>query len=1553
MQHCNLVSAVRLPNNLFSDEAGTEVGSDLIVLQKNSAKTTLTPAEEKFIATFKRNGQIVTNSLFESPDRIIHTEARQDTDPYGQPAMVYKHSDGAEGIARDLRRMLDQDIATRLDKALYLGHGPQPPAQQAMVPGAVSEPQEQTVPAYEPALERLSLFETGSVFGDAVTPAEPVRAAKRSKKAAAKETAAPLSGGLFDLFAQAPQEELTSQQLAQNAERDRIRREEIEAKRRQETEPRPFTGKLQPFYRNGTIVEQNGQYGYLKNISGDKAMFHPLRLTTMQRYRAEAYIPLRDTYQQLYRLEARNEMEYKGLRKKLNNLYYRFATTIGDLNAKENAKFILTDATGREVLSLERFDKGKKIKADIFDVPVSYNLNEVTHVDTAHEALTASLNKHGKVDLKYMADLSDIGQEELVTELEGRIYYNPMVKEYEIADRFIAGNVVGKAEWIEDYLKEYPGDERSRKSLAALQEAFPTPILFEELDFNLGERWIPSKVYGQFAADLFQTRRPIDIEYIEKLDEFSIKSDEYNANITEKYYVKGEDSSCNGIRLLGHALQNTIPQFKKTIGFDDNHKPIKALDAEAIQLADAKITEIRTAFSNWLLEQPQEFQQRIADLYNRKFNCFVRPNYDGSYQTFPGLDLKALGIPSLYGSQKDAIWMLKQNGGGICDHEVGTGKTLIMCVAAYEMKRLGLANKPMVIGLKANIQEIAETFKTAYPNSRILYPGKEDFTPENRVKIFNDIRNNNWDCIFLTHDQFGKIPPSPEIQSEILDREIEDIAENLTVLEMQGNSISPGILKGLEKRKENLESKLQKLKDEMAEKTDEVADFGTMGIDHLFVDESHNFKNLMFNTRHVRVSGLGNPEGSQKALNLLYAIRTLQARSGRDLGATFLSGTTISNSLTELYLLFKYLRPKALEAQGITCFDGWAAVFARKTTEYEFSVTNEIVSKERFRYFIKVPELAAFYNEITDYRTAEDVGVDRPRLQEELFNIPMTPDQEAFIPKLVKFAQNGDATLLGRGVLMGREKKAKMLIATNYANKMSLDMRLIGSSYGDDPGNKASVCAANIAKFLREYDAVKGTQFVFSDLSTFKPGEWNVYSEIKRKLIEEHGVPAHEIRFVQEAATDKARKDMFAAMNAGKIRVLFGSTQKLGTGVNAQQRVVAMHHLDIPWRPSDMEQRDGRGVRKGNLVAKEHAGDVVRSYIYAVERSLDAYKFNLLHNKQLFIRQLKSRTLASRTIDEGALDESSGVNFQEFQAIVSGNTDLLDRARLQKKIAVLESERQAFGRSKGNARIKLKEHQDEIAQNTRIIGRITKDLEYFNRMAPPDKEGVRPNPLKLDGVDSTNVEVLGAKLAALNNDLNTNDDYEKIGTLFDFRIVVRSEKMEKDGLPFIVNKFKVEGLDGMKYSYNNGNIAADPKLACENFIKALDTMPAKLIAKYTARNEELTSDLPILEDLINSSWTKDKELQALREEMTALNRKIERDIAEKKQHESTSPEIEDVQAEEVTPQREEPDTVPPLHPPVERKIASGSDVVPEYVSKQPIHVPGNVYAVRPGARPKL
>ena len=469
------------------------------------------------------------------------------------------------------------------------------------------------------------------------------------------------------------------------------------------------------------------------------------------------------------------------------------------------------------------------------------------------------------------------------------------------------------------------------------------------------EKGLP--LYSAYMSHLYET--DVRIAYAPGMDEFSAVCDRKNIKIWDEFCVKGYYRHYDGMSLLKHALHNTCPDMMKCIGEDENGNDIKVRDAEGIQLANAKIDEIRNGFSEWLEEQSPEFKERLVTMYNRKFNCFVRPKYDGSHQTFPDLDLKGLasrGVKDIYPSQKDCVWMLKQNGGGICDHEVGTGKTLIMCMAAHEMKRLGLAHKPMIIGLKANVAEIAATYQAAYPNARILYASEKDFSTANRVRFFNNIKNNDYDCVIMSHDQFGKIPQSPELQQRILQAELDSVEESLEVLRAQGKDISRAMLKGLEKRKFNLEAKLQKVEHAISSRTDDVVDFRQMGIDHLFVDESHQFKNLTFNTRHDRVAGLGNSEESQKALNMLFAIRTIQERTGKDLGATFLSGTTISNSLTELYLLFKYLRPKELERQDIRCFDAWAAIFAKKTTDFEFNVTNNVVQKERFRYFIKVPE---------------------------------------------------------------------------------------------------------------------------------------------------------------------------------------------------------------------------------------------------------------------------------------------------------------------------------------------------------------------------------------------------------------------------------------------------------------------------------------------------------------------------------------------------------------------------------------------------------------------
>lgn len=1591
VEHCDLVSSVRLPNNLFTGHAGTEVGSDLIVLQKNSNKQVISRREEAFIQTERQADGIWQNLQLSQSGNIVHTTAKVDTDPYGKPALVYHYEGSMKDMAYKLRFFLLQDVWKHLNYDLYHTHALQKEnsreekqslaGEQIILPAKTTPKEEDTGEKNNSPL--ITLYD---LFGFTETERKQAKAGVTKKKKVSSRTgkSVPTMGNLFsqpkkEQQGQTPEKvsvqtvqtdseevyaainwetnppingfyetmmNLTPEKRAQlrheaglhreakktaqtvggktasqtarvqkpsadqtpagkmvyplangfveehkrraeqvekqiQAEEAKLTEEERQRRKEEEMQPHPYSKPLETSMREGTLVWEptigtRYRIGVLKDVTRYGATFQPLDLDDRQKEKAHLYIDLRNSYGRLYTSETEKQEENKEWRNHLNTHYDEFLMRYGNLNAKQNVQLILMDASGRDTLSLEREENGQFVKTDIFDRPVSFATEQLAHTDMPEEALSASLNRFGKVDLDFMQSLTGNSPEELIEVLKGRIYFNPLADNYEIKDRFIAGNVVEKAERIEAWQKENPADARVTESLAALKEATPRPITFDELDFNFGERWIPTGIYSAYMSGLYGTA--VKIAYSESLDEFSVGCASTNAKITEQYAVKGYYKRYDGMNLLKHALHNTVPDMFKRIGEDEHGNDIKARDSENIQLANSKIDEIRGGFTDWLEAQSPEFKQRLADLYNRKFNCYVRPKYDGSHQTFPGIDLKALekkyGIKDIYGSQKDCIWMSLLNGGAICDHEVGTGKTLIMCIIAHEMKRLGMAHKPIIAGLKANVAEIAECYRTAYPNARILYASEKDFSTKNRVKFFNNIKNNDYDCIIMSHDQFGKIPQSPEMQQQILQAELDTVEENLDVLRSQGKDVSRAMLKGLEVRKFNLAAKLENVAHTIKTRTDDVVDFKQMGIDHILLDESHQMKNLTFNTRHDRVAGLGNSEGSQKALNMLFALRTIQERTGKDLGATFLSGTTISNSLTELYLLFKYLRPKELERQNINCFDAWAAIFAKKTTDFEFSVTNNVVQKERFRYFIKVPELAAFYNEITDYRTAEDVGVDRPEKNEILYDIDPVPEQEEFIGKLMEFARTGDATILGRGKLSETEEKAKMLIATDYARKMALDMRMIDPvKYGDHPNNKASHCARKIAEYYHNFSEQKGTQFVFSDLGTYHAGEWNVYSEIKRKLVEDYGIPANEIRFIQECKTEKARKAVIDAMNEGKVRVLFGSTSMLGTGVNAQKRAVAVHHIDTPWRPSDLSQRNGRAVRKGNEIAKLFAGNKVDVIIYATKKTLDSYKFNLLHCKQTFISQLKSGAMGARTIDEGAMDEKSGMNFSEYMAILSGNTDLLDKAKLEKKIASLESERKTFNKARNEAENSLHGKMVEVANNKAVIGNMTADYTAFTSRMQTDGDGNRLNLLHLDDFKPTDEKSIGARLQEISENATTGGAYQRIGELYGFSVKVMSETALKDGLAFIQNKFVIEG--NYKYKYNNGAIAmADTKAAAMNFFNAMEKIPG-MIEQYKEKNFVLAKDIPVLQEMAGKVWKKEDELKQLKVEVAALDRKIQ------------------------------------------------------------------------------
>ena len=1430
VNHADLISAIRLPDALFMQTSGIEVGSDLLIFQKHTNKAALSAREQMFLQVGKEmydmSGTMTENAnrLFSMPKTVLATDSRIVMNQHGKYVRKHQWLGSDAAMAQYLSALLKYDFDRYFRKILFGQQG------EASV--------------------QMSLF------------------------------------GMHETTA-----------LSVNRGR------------------RAYTEKLEDWMKSGTLVMFEGQIGTVvfrkSSHYADVAVdFVPVDEGKVNMERAADYFPVREAYFMLSVRERDLQTEQTAIRERLNTLYDAFVAKWGFFHENDNKEFIMLDSLGVEVFTIEMQLGGDIVKADIMREPVAFTKIATDRILQPSEALASSLNFYGKVEMDYIMRSTGLSDEDVIAALQGEIFYNPVTDEWEHKGKFIAGNVIAKCTEFVSCIPDL--SERQQQwteiSVKALENATPEPIPYEELDINMGERWIDPQLYADFAADLFGVEA--EVMYFDVNDTYVVRLKGYSPAAYNTYSVR----NFNGEDLFVHALHDTVPEITKEVY--RNGDKVRVPDEEAIQEAATKIQEIRSNFNQWLDARPLEVRDELVRTYNERFNCYVRPAYDGSAQTFPQLSFEQFPYNELYPSQKDAIWMIKQNGGGICWHEVGTGKTMIMCVSAYEMKRLGLVQKPLIIGLKANVHEIADTFRKAYPNAKVLYPGKEDFTPANRKEVFSKIKNNNWDCIILTHEQFAKIPQSEETMIEIFTEELYDVERSLEVLEQSTMRYrSRKMQKGLEVRQENLKAKLSELRTKLDDRKDDTVDFHSMGIDHIFVDECHMFKNLMFQTRHNRVAGIGNTKGSQRAMNLLFAIRDIQHRTGRDLGATFLSGTVVVNALTELYVMFKYLRPRELKRQQISCFDAWAAIFTKKTADYELNVTGAIKRKERFRTYIKVPELAMFLREITDYRTADMIHLDVPEKNVRFLSHAPTIEQEEMIGRLVSFAGSGNWEDLGLDTIEPDNlDKAKMLIATNVARKMALDMRMIDPNYEDHPDNKASHCAKMIAEYYQKYDAQKGTQFVFSDLGTYQPGDgWNVYSEIKRKLTEDYGIPPSEVRFIQECKTDKARKAVIDAMNAGTVRVLFGSTSMLGTGVNAQKRCVAIHHLDTPWRPSDLQQRDGRGVRAGNEIAKHFAGNNVDVIIYAVEKSLDSYKFNLLHCKQTFISQLKSGAMGARTIDEGAMDEKSGMNFSEYMALLSGNTDLLDKAKLEKRIASLEGERKSFNKGKRDSEFKLESKTGELRNNTAFIDAMTEDWNRFLSVVQTDKEGNRLNIIKVDGVDSADEKVIGKRLQEIAKNATTGGLYTQVGELYGFPIKVVSERILKEGLEFTDNRFVVEG--NYKYTYNNGHLAmADPLAAARNFLNAMERIPS-IIDQYKAKNEVLEMEIPQLQEIAGKVWKKEDELKQLKSELAALDRKIQLELApptpevaeKENEGQQLKPEAEDVRNR----QAQYPENAPP------------------------------------------
>lgn len=1506
-----------LPDNLMKDTGNTEAPSHLLVVQKNSNKNNLSAEEILLTRTTEKENEFGKYSLNQyidqHPEIIAGDEIKAGQNQYGKAAQtIWQHGD-INGIGEKIETEITRGIVHRFNRELFNTSALQLNNDARKLLTYLPMPENKA----DGSVHQLGLFDTG--------PAENINRAiayihaadatvidKRTARLLAivrtednldhesivliAAKAQDFKGFAYKLYSNLEEIQFPANWMSAAGLQHQLRAlpkhlQQYEHSFFAEGEGKfmitldtklPQLSNVNPYYKEGTLIVHDQRVGFVSYSASDndRPVFLPSLNDRKDIGFYQQYTALRDSYLLLADKEATENTEYPALRKDLNESYDAMVKGFGMLNASTNRQRILKDeAFGFLVLaSLERKEGNQYLKSDI----LTQSLIEkkiAFHTENPTEALAKSLNDKGTVDLDFIAAAIGSTKEEAIVQLGDHIFINPINTKWETADLFLSGNVVNKLRLTQDALLQHPDNLQLQRSLSALEKIQPERIPFELLDFNLGERWIPAEYYNQFATALFETNTTVN--YFSSLDIFKVKADSGNAKTNQEYAVTTKSGSTTyGPVILEHALENTTPFY--TYEVDMGGKKIRVADNEAIQLAHGKIESIRNHFTEWLNQLPSDDKKTIEALYNDTFNCYVLREYNGNHLQFPGLDKQRLGIEDLYSSQKSSVWRVVQNRGALIDHEVGLGKTLTMIVAAHEMKRLQIVNKPMILALKANVDQIKETYQKAYPKARILAPGENDFTPAKRVRLFHEIKNNNWDCIILTHDQFGKIPQSPDIQKQIFETELDNVERDLHTVKSLGGEVSRRMLKGLEIRKSNLAIKLLSLAKDIESKKDEDINFRSLGVDHLFVDESHKYKNLTFTTRHERVAGLGNLAGSQKALNMLFAVRELQTKFDADLCVTFLSGTPISNSLTEMYLLFKYLRPKEMKRQQIENFDAWAAVFAKKTVDFEFSVTNEIIAKERFRHFIKVPELALFYNEITDYKTAQHINLDKPELDEHLINIKPTPDQQAFIKNLMAFAKTGDAELIGRSKLTPEEDKGRMLIATNYAKKMAADMRLIDPfKYKDHPNSKVNVCAAKLVELYHQSTAHKGTQIVFSDIGTPKPDEFNIYDALKENLINQYNIPASQISFIHDW-TDRQKPELFRKMNAGEIRFLFGSTEKAGTGLNVQQRIVGMHHLDIPWKPSELVQRSGRGGRQGNFIAKEFYDNKVKNYIYAVEQSLDNYKFNLLKNKQTFISQMKNCSLNVRTIDEGSIDEKSGMNFSEYIAILSGDTSLLEKSKMEKKIAVLESLRSAHHKESVRAGFQLEHLQKEAASTKDFLDKLIHDENSYKKQQSFEPDGSKSNPIKLQGHQLADAEAIGIRLIQLNAawkpETPIKDD-EMIGSLYGFNLMIRrqSEALEDNGrlMYRYYNTFYAESpKTQVKYSWNQGHINTDnPKIAARYFLNAIDRVEG-LKEKYQKNLAELEQNIPMLKNLIAKPFEKETELAELKKSVSALEREI-------------------------------------------------------------------------------
>lgn len=1107
----------------------------------------------------------------------------------------------------------------------------------------------------------------------------------------------------------------------------------------------PLKLRLQSFYRrNGEIYFYGSdKSGKIVNVSADKALGKKLN-----HERINSFIDIRDTLRELLDVQQydNKDSEIAQLQEKLNNCYDSFYSKYGLLHSSYNHSLLNSDGAYPLVASLEAdFAKDNNLlvkKSDIFTERVNKPTATINHVDTAEEALAVCVAEKGVIDFEYMSQITDVPPEDLKIGLreKGEIFAVPSYTgdedyEYQTASEYLSGDIYAKL----DMAKAYASVNGIYESnVVALKEVLPTPLKAGDIDINLGATWIDKKYYEQFMYEIFETPQSLKSDYVSrffKSDRIELDYSEYSGrwNITNKR----ADLSVTTVKTYGASGLSAYQIFESVLNLsepkvykdkvdeygvverDKNNKPVRVLDVEATQVVQQKANAIRREFKNWIFKDANR-RRDIVDTYNRTFNCVHAREYDGSHLNFPGMNSNI----QLHEHQKNAIAHAIYGGNTLFAHSVGAGKTFEMIATAMECKRLGLCHKSLFAVPNHLTEQVGADFLKLYPNANILVATKDDFKSSNRKMLMSKIATGNYDAVVIGHTQLKMLPLSPERQEAFLQSQIDDIVAGLAEMKAQdGNKFT---VKEMERTKKNLENQLEKLQ---SSKKDNTVYFEELGIDKLFVDEAHEFKNLYCATKLQNVSGISS-RASQRATELFAKCRYLDEKTGGK-GVVFATGTPLSNSVTELHTMMRYLNYDFLASHNnMQNFDNWISAFGVQKKEYELAPAgNKFKERTRIAEYSNLPELMSMFKMVADVKTAETLKLKVPDCELHIVDVEPTELQKELVDELSDRADEVNSGSVD-------PSQDNMLKITGDGRKLGLDPRLISPDFEDNPNTKLNVCVNNVFDIYTDTAKDKLTQIVFCDLgvpskntgndsskeqndnksvaeldSLEETGKFCVYDDIRDKLIAK-GIPATEIAYIHNAKTEAQKSELFSKVRSGEVRILLGSTGKMGTGTNVQDRIIALHDLDVPWRPADLEQRRGRMVRQGNINEKVHL------YRYVTKGTFDAYSYQLLEAKQKFISQVMTDKAPARKcadVDQAAL------SYGEIKALCTGDDRIREKLTLDNRVKELNSLKADYNNTKYELEDAVAAYPEKRKQLLCTIGNIKSDIDNVKSFV--DKDG--------------------------------------------------------------------------------------------------------------------------------------------------------------------------------------------------------------------------------------